>query len=265
MVLLKKKSPSFRPDPDVCSFFSPYDNQPYTKAFTSTRSGCVFLLFTILVHTIINLVPKHSRVAMSTILHYITSTVKKALYCNYARSFELRLHTRSMGSFPALVNITHIQELVYKAVSSLHWYYVNTAGSEENEIGTSLCVVGDCCGFHRYLSRGYWQSKWCRWWKERSRCPRQWWWGERTRRWWRTERSRWQPPLPRMLSLPSPQAPPPLSSFMPPLLGQYMHVHVRGSPFQCVLLSPQTGLWTHLWNCLTIEDIAINFTSLLTC
>ena len=161
------------------------------------------------------------------------------------RTLVWRLHTRSMGSFPASVNITHIQELVYKAVSSLHWYYDNTAGSEENEIGTSLCVVGDCCGFHRYFSRGYRQSKGCRWWKERSRCPRQWWWGERIRRWWRAERSRWQPPLSCMPSLPSPQAPPPLSSFMPPLLGQYMHVHVRGSPFQCVLLSPQTGLWTH--------------------
>ena len=100
------------------------------------------------------------------ILLLITSTLYQSVHvCTILRHNHARLKTSNLIAPDqwVLVNITHIQELVYKAVSSLRWYYVNTAGSEENEIGTSLCVVGDCCmGFHRYYCRRHKPHHLCR-------------------------------------------------------------------------------------------------------
>ena len=60
---------------------------------------------------------------------------------------------------------------------------------------------------------------------------------------------------------------------MSPLLGQYMHAHVRGSPFQCVMklsMLPRRRRDSEhnrafCQTASTIEDIASNFFALFTC
>ena len=91
--IVEKKSPSFRPDPDVH----------------------VFLLFTTLVHTIINLVPKHQSIHVDPIRMCVPSFHHSGAYDNQpcTKSFTCRdehnftLHHRIYDYITSTVTITH--------------------------------------------------------------------------------------------------------------------------------------------------------------